>query len=103
MVIDIRKDVPEFEKYVARRVSEHVAALKKHKKPKAVARIDFGFEFGQANWVALVFDTRKDAEPDGEWSRGINKILLERPAAARTGPTTPASSSLTSRARRSMS
>ena len=79
MVIDIRKDVPEFEKYVARRVSEHVAASKKHKKMKAVARIDFGFEFGQANWVALVFDTRKDAEPDGEWSRGINKILLKRP------------------------
>ena len=79
MVIDIRKDVPEFEMYVARRVSEHVAASKKQKKPKPEARIDFGFEFGQANWVALVFDTRKDAEPDGEWSRGINKILLKRP------------------------
>ena len=35
MVIDIRKDVPEFEMYVARRVSEHVAASKKQKKPKS--------------------------------------------------------------------
>lgn len=79
MVIDIRDDIPEFEKYVARRVSEHMAAAKKLKKPRPVSRIDFGFEFGQANWVALVFDTRKDAEPDGEWSSDIDDILLERP------------------------
>lgn len=79
MVIDIRDDIPEFEKYVARRVADYIASAKEQKKPKPVSRIDFGFEFGQANWVALVFDTRKDAEPDGEWSSDVHDILFERP------------------------
>ena len=79
MVIDIREDVPELLDYVRRRVDEHVAKAAKAKKLPPVKIIEFGFEFGQANWVALVFDTRPDAEPDGEWSRGINKLLLTRP------------------------
>ena len=79
MIVDIREDIPDFLEYVRKRVEEHVAKAKKAKKPAPVKIIEFGFEFGQANWVALVFDTRKNAEPDGEWSSGIEKILLERP------------------------
>lgn len=79
MVIDIREDVRELLEYVRRRVDEHIAKAAKVKKLPPVKMIEFGFEFGQGNWVALVFDTRPDAEPDGEWSRGINKLLLERP------------------------
>jgi hypothetical protein len=56
-----------------------LAESKPHKQPELVRRIDFGFEFGQANWVALVFDTRENAEPDGEWSMNIDEILLNRP------------------------
>jgi hypothetical protein len=80
MLIDIRKDVPDFLAYIRQRVKEHLAISQKQKKPKPVTRIDFGFEFGQGNWTVLVFDTREDAEPDGEWTTQIKKgTILKRP------------------------
>ncbi len=79
MVIDIREDVPEMLEYVRQRVDAHLATVSKDKALPPVKMIEFGFEFGQGNWVALVFDTRPDAEPDGEWTRDIDRILLERP------------------------
>ena len=33
-----------------------------------VSQITLGFEFGEDPWVALIFDTREDAHPDGEWN-----------------------------------
>jgi hypothetical protein len=66
MIIDIRDDVPDFLQYVQLRVNKQVESLKKRPTPALISRIDFGFEFGQANWVALVFDTRENVEPDGE-------------------------------------
>src|SRR4051812_16851853 len=75
MIIDIREDVPELLDYVRRRVDEHVAKAAKVKKLPPVKMIEFGFEFGQANWVALVFDTRPNAKPDGEWTREIDDVM----------------------------
>jgi hypothetical protein len=80
MIIDIRKDVPDFLAYIKRRVAQQVAAEKNQKRRKRVKRIDFGFEFGQGNELWLVFDTRADAQPDGEWTGQIEKIKgLKRP------------------------
>lgn len=79
MVFDVRNDVPELLDYVRRRVDVHIAATGKSKNKKPVKLIECGFEVGQANWVALVFDTRSDAEPDGSWSEDIEDILLARP------------------------
>ncbi|MCA9135559.1 MAG: hypothetical protein KDB00_02340 [Planctomycetales bacterium] len=80
MIVDIRKDVPDFLAYIRKRVAEQVAASKKLKRPKPVTRIDFGFEFGQGNELWLVFDTRPDAEPDGEWTLKLDKVkALKRP------------------------
>lgn len=73
MTIDIRDDLPDFLAYITARVEQQ------KNDPTPVTRIDFGFEFGQSNWVALVFDTRVDAEPDGEWTATIDDVLLERP------------------------
>ena len=42
MIIDIRKDIPDFLGYIHRRVAEHVVAAKTLKKPKLVTQIDFG-------------------------------------------------------------
>ncbi len=78
MTIDIREDVPHFLDYVKRRVAEHVAKSTTQKDLPPVKMIDFGFEFGQANWVALVFDTRIDAEPDGQWTVEIEEVLFPR-------------------------
>lgn len=80
MIIDIREDVPDFLVYIRQRVSEYVAASKKLKNPKPVTQIDFGFEFGQGNELWLVFDTRPNAEPDGQWTVQVDKVpALKRP------------------------
>jgi bifunctional DNA-binding transcriptional regulator/antitoxin component of YhaV-PrlF toxin-antitoxin module len=80
MIVDIRQDVPDFLAYIRKRVGEHLATSKKLKKPEQVTRIDFGFEFGQGNELWLVFDTRPDAEPDGEWTVQVGKVAeLKRP------------------------
>ena len=49
MIIDIRKDVPAFQKYLRERIAAHLTGPD-GKEP--VSRVQFGFEFGQANWVA---------------------------------------------------
>lgn len=77
MVIDIRDDIPVFLEYVGKCVAEQVKLMAKQKKPQPVTRIDFGFEFGEQNWVVLVFDTRPDAEPDGTWSSLMGKSMLK--------------------------
>jgi hypothetical protein len=80
MIVDIRQDVPDFLAYIRKRVAEHLATSKKLKKPKRVTQIDFGFEFGQGNELWLVFDTRPDAEPDGQWTVQVGKVAaLKRP------------------------
>jgi len=68
MLIDIRKDLPDFHAYLTERIKAHSAE-------KPVSQIQFGFEFGQSNYVVLVFDTRPDAEPDGEWTNEIDTMI----------------------------
>ena len=46
---------------------------------ESVARVDVGFGLDEPAWVCLVFDTRPDAEPDGEWNGHIQGNDLERP------------------------
>lgn len=36
-----------------------------------ISLVQVGFEHEQSGYVALVFDTRPDAEPDGEWTMHI--------------------------------
>ena len=76
IVIDIRKDVPDLMTYVEQRVEHQLT--KARSRNKTVKMIDFGFEFGQANWVALTFDTRENAAPDGEWTMHIRSVMFRR-------------------------
>lgn len=80
MIIDIRKDVPEFRAYL----TERTQAYSSNPGKQPVSRIQFGFEFGQTNYVVLVMDSRPDAEPDGEWTMEVDgmfeqKTVLLRP------------------------
>src|SRR5262245_26055282 len=79
MIIDIREEIPELLQYVRHRVDQHATKAAKIQKLPPVTMIEFGFEFGQSNWVALVFDTRPNAEPDGNWTREAEKVMLKRP------------------------
>lgn len=47
--------------------------------PGPVKAVEVGFEYSQAGWLVVVFDTRPNAEPDGEWTRLIEGNELERP------------------------
>ena len=45
-----------------------------------VSSIDLGFDFAQTGWVAVVFDTRPNAMPDGNWTNYLDEDrLLSRP------------------------
>lgn len=58
-VVDIRQDVPDFLAYIRERVAEHVENSKGSQQPELVTRVDFGFEFGQANEFQRPFHVRK--------------------------------------------
>ena len=47
--------------------------------PGPVKSVEVGFEYSQAGWLVVVFDTRPNAEPDGEWTSLIEGNELERP------------------------
>jgi hypothetical protein len=55
--------------------------------PGPVKMVEVGFEYSQAGWVVVVFDTRPDAEPDGEWTSLIEGNELERPHWLEAGET----------------
>jgi hypothetical protein len=78
--LDLRKDFADIYRFVAERVGSFDPATNDGPgKGKRVKRIDFGYQFDQAGWVALVFDTRRDAQPDGRWNAHIPGNWLERP------------------------
>jgi hypothetical protein len=78
--LDLRKDFDAIYAFVAERVTSFDPSTNKGPgDPGPIARIDFGFGFDQDGWVSLVFDTRLDAEPDGEWNGYIEGNDLQRP------------------------
>ena len=78
--LDLRQDLAEVLAYVADRVRSFKASKNDGPgKGKSVKRIDVGYQCDQAGWVALIFDTRPDAEPDGEWNSHIEGNTLDRP------------------------
>lgn len=42
-----------------------------------ISQITLGYQVSQAGWIALVFDTRPDGSPDGEWQSYITENWLE--------------------------
>lgn len=78
--LDLRKDFAEVYAYLAERVrSFDPEANDGPGDPGPITRIDVGYGFEKSGWVALIFDTRPDPEPDGEWNEHIDGNDLERP------------------------
>lgn len=44
-----------------------------------ISQITLSYEVYQSSWIALVFDTRPDGSPDGEWQSYIEENWLEIP------------------------
>jgi hypothetical protein len=80
MRLDLRRDFAEIYSYVVDRVRGFDPATNDGPgDPGPVKMIEVGFEYAQAGWVVIVFDTRPDAGPDGEWNSHIEGNELERP------------------------
>jgi hypothetical protein len=78
--LDLRKDFTDIYAFVADRVRSFDPATNHGPgEGDPVTRIDVGFGLYQSGWVCLVFDTRPDAEPDGEWNEYLEETVLERP------------------------
>ena len=80
MRLDLRRDFADVSAHLAARVRDFDPATNDGPgDPGPVRMIEVGFEYSQAGWVAVVFDTRPDAEPDGEWTAHVEGGELERP------------------------
>jgi hypothetical protein len=77
--LDLRRDFADIYAYLADRVANFDPATNDGPgDPGPVKMIEVGYEYSQGGWVAVVFDTRSDAEPDGEWNSHIEGNVLER-------------------------
>ena len=80
MRLDLRRDFTDISAYLAKRVREFdPAGSNVLGDPGPVKLVEVGFEYSQAGWLVVVFDTRTEAEPDGEWTSLIDGNKLERP------------------------
>ena len=80
MKLDLRRDFAEIYAHLVDRVRTFDPAKNDGPgKPGPVKMIQVGFEYAQSAWVVVVFDTRPDAAPDGEWNSHIMGNELERP------------------------
>jgi len=78
--LDLRQDFDEILAFISERVRSFDPKTNDGPgKGRRVNRIDVGYQCDQAGWVCLVFDTRSNAEPDGEWNAHIEENSLERP------------------------
>lgn len=78
--LDLRKDFNDIYEHVVQRVRAFDPATNAGPGDGSspVYMIDFGFQCEQDGWVVLIFDTRPNAGPDGEWNSFIDDNVLER-------------------------
>ena len=80
MKLDLRDDFAEISSYLNERIQAFNPETNDGPgEPGPVKMITLGFEYSQAGWVIAMFDTRPDAEPDGEWDAYIEGNELQRP------------------------
>jgi len=79
MKLDLRREFADLYAYLTDRVRNFDPATNDGPgDPGLVRMIEIGFEYSQFAWVVVVFDTRPDAKPDGEWTFHIETNMLER-------------------------
>lgn len=81
MIIDLQADAETIYDYIQERVDEYPDYINAGpgEDEDPISLITLGYQADQAGWVALVFDTRPAAEPDGEWNAFIEDNALEFP------------------------
>ena len=81
MKLDLRKDRKSLLKYIKDRIRDYPVYenLGPGEDEDPIAQITLGYQFDQAGWAALVFDTRADAAVDGVWQNYIEENDHELP------------------------
>ena len=79
--IDLRRDATKVRAYITKRVGEQ----KKRSPDAPVKLITLGFDYAHSGFVALHFDTRPDADVDGEWGQYVCEIELKMPQWGKAG------------------
>jgi hypothetical protein len=76
--LDLRRDFNEVLEHIADRVRTFIAGKESQRKGDVVHLIEAGFEVSQNGWFVIVFDTRPNAQPDGNWTTHIENLKLDR-------------------------
>lgn len=76
--LDLRRDFDEIFAHIPDRVRSFLADNAKQPDGVLVHLIEAGFEASQTGWFVLVFDTRPDAHPNGQWTTEIDSVKLDR-------------------------
>ena len=81
LTINLRKDLKAVGKHLKERTSDYAIYenLGPGQDDDPISLITLGFEFDQDCWFSLVFDTRPNAAPDGEWNMHAVDNLVEMP------------------------
>ena len=82
MILNLKKDYKTIYHYIKQRVSDYPKYINHgpgHDEDP-IKMMSLGYQYDQAGWVALVFDTRSDAKVDGEWTGYIDDLnIIELP------------------------
>ena len=78
MPVDLNKDRKALLAHIKARVQDYPVYVNEGpgNDEDDVTQLTLGFQFDQAGWVALVFDTRDDASIDGEWQQYIEENVF---------------------------
>jgi hypothetical protein len=81
MKINLKEDAKTIYDYVKQRIADYPIYVNAGpgEDDDPISQITLGFQVSQAGWVALVFDTRPEGSPDGEWQSYIEENWLEFP------------------------
>lgn len=81
MDLNLKKDMRAIARHLKKRAAEYPEYVNEGpgRDEDTITQITLGFEYDQAGWVALIFDTRPEAEVDGEWNGYIEENAFELP------------------------
>jgi len=73
MKLDLKKDVQKIRRYIKKRIKDYPVYenLGPGEDEDPIRLISLGYYLEQAGYFAMVFDTRPDADNDGEWTLHI--------------------------------
>ena len=79
MKIDLKSDAETVFNHLKKRVADYpdYVNIGPGEDDAPITYITLGYQVSQSGWVALIFDTRPDGGPDGEWQAHIGDNCLE--------------------------